>query len=184
MSPIRFLAAGFAAVLAAAPAMAQTCAQPAEKAAFDVRALQSQLMVAALSCQQDEQYNTFVRQYKGELEGAYRGINAHFRRTAGARGQSSLDGYITSLANAQSQDGIRQGSNFCRNVTPLFAAALAAPKNTEALAQLAVLNNLSNPHGRSECGGASAATPAARTAPERSERRGTAIRRVSTTPAR
>ncbi|HEY8612312.1 MAG TPA: hypothetical protein VIL69_13595 [Roseomonas sp.] len=177
MSPIRFLAAGLVALAAATPALAQTCVQPAEKAAFDVRALQSQLMVAALSCQQDEQYNTFVRQYNSELGGAYRGINAHYRRTAGARGQSSLDGYITQLANAHSQDGIRQGSNFCRNVAPLFTAALAAPKSVDALAALAVQNNLSNPHGRPEC---STATPAARTAPARSERRATPIRRVST----
>jgi opacity protein-like surface antigen len=177
MSPIRFLAAGLVAVAISAPAMAQTCVQPAEKAAFDVRALQSQLMVAALSCQQEEQYNTFVRQYNAELGTAYKGINAHYRRTAGARGQSSLDGYITSLANAQSQDGIRQGSNFCRNVLPLFTAALAAPKSEQGLALVAVQNNLSNPHGRSECGGA--ATPAARTAPEPSARRGTAVRRVS-----
>ncbi|MBB5694798.1 hypothetical protein [Muricoccus pecuniae] len=178
MSPFRFLAAGLVAAVVATPAMAQTCVQPAEKAAFDVRALQSQLMVAALSCQQDEQYNTFVRQYKGELEGAYRGINAHYRRTAGARGQSSLDGYITQLANAQSQDGIRQGSHFCRNVAPLFTAALAAPKSSEALATIAQQNNLSNPHGRNDCGASAApATPAARPAPER---RGTTVRKVST----
>ena len=183
MSPIRFLAAGLAAVVLSAPAMAQTCVQPAEKAAFDIRALQSQLMVAALSCQQDQQYNTFVRQYSSELGGAYRGIQTHYRRTAGARGQTSLDGYITSLANAQSQDGIRQGSNFCANVLPLFAAALAAPKSAEGLATVAQQNNLSNPHGRPDCGAGSSATPAARQAPER-PRRGTAVQQVSTRPAR
>jgi len=173
----RFLAAGLAAALLATPALAQTCVQPAEKAAFDVRALQSQLMVAALSCQQEDQYNAFVNRYKSELGGAYRGINAHYRRTAGARGQSSLDGYITSLANAQSQDGIRQGSNFCRNVAPLFTVALAAPNSSEALASLAVKNNLANPHGRSEC------TTAA-SAPAAPERRQAAVRQVSTRPSR
>jgi len=174
----RFLAAGLAAALLASPAVAQTCVQPAEKAAFDVRALQSQLMVAALTCGQEDQYNAFVNRYKNELGGAYRGINAHYRRTAGARGQSSLDGYITQLANAQSQDGIRQGSNFCRNVAPLFTAALAVPANSEALATLAVQNNLSNPHGRSDCSTASAAASSA------PERRQTAVRQVSTRPSR
>jgi opacity protein-like surface antigen len=175
MSPIRFLAAGLAAAVVATPVLAQTCVQPAEKTAFEIRALQSQLMVAALSCQQDEQYNTFVRQYQSELGNAYRGINAHYRRTAGARGQTSLDGYITQLANAHSQDGIRQGSNFCRNVLPLFTVALAAPKSAEALATIAVQNNLSNPYGRPEC---TTATPAARSAP--AERQRTNVRRVST----
>lgn len=176
----RFLAAGLAAALFAAPAVAQTCVQPAEKAAFDVRALQSQLMVAALSCGQEDQYNTFVNRYKNELGGAYRGINAHYRRTAGARGQSSLDGYITQLANAQSQDGIRQGSNFCRNVAPLFTVALAAPATSEALATVAVQNNLSNPHGRSECGPSAAPAAASRPAPERRP----AVRQVSTRASR
>jgi hypothetical protein len=174
MPSIRYLAAGLAAAVIATPALAQTCVQPAEKTAFEVRALQSQLMVAALACQQDQQYNTFVRQYSSELNNAYRGINSHYRRTVGARGQSSLDGYITSLANAHSQDGIRQGTNFCSNVLPLFTAALASPKSTEALAAVAVQNNLSNPHGRAEC---TTATPAARSAtPERSR---TNVRRVS-----
>jgi hypothetical protein len=180
MLPLRYLAAGIAAVAIATPALAQqACIQPAEKAAFDVRALQSQLMVAALSCAQEEQYNNFVRRYQGELGGAYRSISTHYRRTGGARGQNSLDGYITTLANAQSQDGIRQGSNFCRNIAPLFTLALAAPNNSEGLAALAVQNNLTNPHGRSVC--AAGATPAARSAPARRENRGTAIRRVSTT---
>ncbi|MFH5924465.1 hypothetical protein [Roseomonas xinghualingensis] len=174
MPSIRYIAAGLAAVVIATPVLAQTCVQPAEKTAFDVRALQSQLMVAALACQQQDQYNVFVRQYQAELGNAYRGINAHYRRTAGARGQTTLDGYITHLANAHSQDGIRQGTNFCRNVLPLFTVALAAPKTTEALAAVAVQNNLANPHGRPEC---TTATPAARTeAPARSR---TNVRRVS-----
>ena len=175
MSSIRLIAAGLAAVVASAPAMAQTCVQPAEKAAFEVRALQSQLMVAALACQQDEQYNRFVREYGSELQGAYKGIAAHYRRTGGARSQNTLDSYITQLANAQSQDGIRQGTHFCRNVLPLFTQALAAPKNIQGLATVSANNNLTNPHGRPDCGGA-ASTPA-RTEPARTN---TNIRRVST----
>ena len=180
MSPIRFLAAGLAAVIASGPAMAQTCLRPAEKAAFDVRALQSQLMVAALLCKEDEQYNNFVRQQQGPLSQAWDGMSSYYRRANGSVGVRSRDNFVTELANVQQMDSGRQGSNFCRNVAPLFAAAMAAPKSTEALAQLAVANGLSNPHGRSECG---ATTQAAGSAPESAPAR-TAIRRVSTTPAR
>ncbi|WP_424134171.1 hypothetical protein [Roseomonas chloroacetimidivorans] len=174
MSPIRFLAAGLAVVLAATPTMAQTCIQPADKAAFDARALQSQLMVAALLCKQDDRYNAFVRQYQGELAGAWRGLSSYYRRANGAVGQRTLDNYVTELANVQQMDSGRQGSHFCTNVAPLFDAAMAAPKTTEGLATVAVQNGLSNPHGRSECG-----TTQAVTTPERKERR-TAVRRVST----
>ncbi|MCZ8149565.1 MAG: hypothetical protein O9325_17160, partial [Roseomonas sp.] len=61
----RLLIGGLAA-LVAGPAIAQTCLQPAERTAFDVRALQSKLMVAALSCSQDAAYNAFVRKFQGE----------------------------------------------------------------------------------------------------------------------
>jgi len=183
MSPIRFLAAGLAALAVATPAMAQTCIRPAEKAAFDVRSLQSQLMVAALLCQQDEQYNSFVRQYQGQLSGAWEGMSGYYRRANGNTGVRVRDNFVTELANVQQMDSGRQGSNFCRNVAPLFTAAMAAPRTTEALATLAVQNNLSNPHGRSEC----TDTPARASgdsAAGRGERRGTTVRQISTRPAR
>ena len=174
----RFLAAGLAAALLASPAVAQTCMRPAEKTAFEVRALQSQLMVAALLCKQDEQYNSFVRQYQGQLSGAWEGMSTYYRRANGAVGVRSRDNFVTELANVQQMDSRRQGSNFCQNVAPLFTAAMAAPRTSEALATLAVQNNISNPHGSSEC---SATTTAAAT-PSRSapERRPTAVRQVST----
>jgi len=184
MSPIRLFAAGLVAVVAATPAMAQSCLRPADKAAFDVRALQSQLMVAALLCKQDEQYNSFVRTHQSSLSQAWEGMSSYYRRANGAVGVRSRDNFVTELANVQQMDSGRQGSQFCQNVAPLFTAAMAAPKTSEGLAQLAVANGLSNPHGRSDCGAAAATTPAsapaARSTPAREERRGTAVRRVST----
>jgi heme-degrading monooxygenase HmoA len=91
---LRLLIGGLAA-LVAGPAIAQTCLQPAERTAFDVRALQSKLMVAALSCSQDAAYNAFVRKFQGELTGAYRGVQGHFRRTAGGAHQRELDGFVS-----------------------------------------------------------------------------------------
>ncbi|MBP0443739.1 hypothetical protein J8J14_03015 [Roseomonas sp. SSH11] len=177
MSPIRLFAAGLVAAVVATPAIAQSCLRPAEKAAFEVRSLQSQLMVAALICKQDEQYNSFVRQFQAPLASAWEGMSTHYRRTNGAVGVRMRDNFVTELANVQQMDSGRQGSQFCQNVASLFTAAMAAPKTSEGLASLAVANNLSNPHGRSEC---SATTPAASSpTPARTERRA-AVRRVST----
>ncbi|MBU8539818.1 hypothetical protein [Falsiroseomonas tokyonensis] len=140
---VRLLLAG-AAVAIGGPAIAQSCVQSSERTAFELRALQSQLMVAAITCQRDNDYNAFVRKFQGDLGGAYNTIRTHFRRTQGAQGQRALDGYITTLANEQSQDGIRQGSRFCSNITPLFQVALAQP-NASSLVDISLERNVLNP---------------------------------------
>jgi hypothetical protein len=152
------LLAGLAAALVAAPAVAQNCVQPAERVAFEVRALQSQLMVAALSCNRDNDYNAFVRKFQRDLAGSYATIQGHYRR-GGANGQRDMDSYITQLANAHSQDGIRQGSQFCPNITPLFQVALAQDNPTK-LAELVVDRNVLNPVAIPVCADRPAAAPA------------------------
>ena len=158
MTSFRLLLGGLAAVMAG-PAIAQSCLQASERTAFEVRALQSQLMVAALSCGRDNDYNAFVRKFQGELASSYRDIAGHFRRTAGGGHQRALDSYITQLANEQSQDGIRAGSHFCPLVTPLFQAALAQP-NAQALASLSTERNVLNPIAVPACAAAAPARTA------------------------
>jgi hypothetical protein len=138
MTPSRSLLAGVSAlVMFPAIASAQVCVQPAEKVAFDIRALQSQLMVAALSCGLQDDYNAFVRKYQNEVATAFRGVAGHFRRTAGSQHQRELDQYITQLANGQSQMSIARGSFFCREQAPLFQAAMTATSPAD-LAQISV----------------------------------------------
>ncbi|WP_439598616.1 hypothetical protein [Falsiroseomonas sp.] len=146
---VRLLLAG-AAVAIGGPAIAQSCVQSNERTAFELRALQSQLMVAAITCQRDSDYNAFVRKFQGELGGAYNTIRAHYRRTQGAQGQRALDGYITLLANEQSQDGIRQGSRFCQNITPLFQVALAQ-SSASSLVDISLERNVLNPVTDTAC---------------------------------
>lgn len=175
MKPSRFLLAGLAAAFAGAatPALAQSCIQPTEKAAFDVRALQSQMMVVALTCKHEDVYNEFVKRYNTQLHGAYKTIDASYRR---AGGQKALDSYITSLANVQSQEGIRMGSRFCQNSADLIKTALEAPNDVTALSRLAIANNLSNPHGRSECATTTTAAVTRTAAPSKPQ-----VRKVSAT---
>lgn len=158
----RLLLGGLAALLAG-PAIAQSCLQPAERTAFEVRALQSKLMVTALACGRDADYNAFVRKFQGELAASYRGIQGHFRRTAGNAHQRELDGFITQLANAHSQDGIRAGSQFCPLTTPLFALALAQT-NAQGLADFTQERNVLNPLTTPACP-AAAPAPAPRPRP-------------------
>lgn len=144
------LIAGCLAAGLTSPALAQGCIRPAERTAVDVRAVQSQLMVAAIACNRTEDYNTFVRRHQAELGAAYNTVAGVFRRAHGAQGQRQYDAYITNLANAQSQEGIRQGSHFCRDIGPLFQAALAAP-NAGAVAALTAQHRIANPMPIAEC---------------------------------
>jgi hypothetical protein len=158
MTSFRLLVGGLAAIVVA-PAIADACVQTPERAAFNVRALQSQLMVAALACGKDGEYNAFVRKFQRDLAASYNGIQGHYRRTGGRSAQNQLDGYITQLANAQSQDGIRAGSHYCPLVTPLFQHALAQQNGAE-LAQMAEERNVLNPLAEPACSETQATTPA------------------------
>jgi hypothetical protein len=138
------LLAGVLAAGIAGPAFAQACVQPAERSAFEVRALQSQLMVTALTCSRDQDYNAFVTKFRRELGTAYSSIETHFRRTGGGNFARARDGFITQLANDHSQDGLRQGTAFCPNAVALFQVALAQT-DLNSLATLASDRNILNP---------------------------------------
>lgn len=184
MTPSRKLLGGLAAVmLTPSIAFAQSaCLQPAEKTAFDIRALQSQLMVVALTCGQQDDYNAFVNRHQRELAAAFRNVAGHFRRTAGAQHQRQLDQYITNLANGQSQVGIARGSFFCREQGGLFQQATAASGPAE-LAQLSVAREVPQAISTPPC----ADRPATATTPARNQRQqqpaARRTRTASTTPA-
>src|SRR5208282_6428455 len=109
-------------------ANAQPCARPADKAAFDVAGLKSQLMVTALTCDVRERYNDFVHRFQSELMQQERALTAYFGRSFGRRGQQEHDDYITSLANTQSEIGIKLGTLYCQQSVGLFDAVLALPQ--------------------------------------------------------
>lgn len=131
----KFMLLGGVMAVMAVPSLALgACLRPAERTAFDIRALQSQLMVVALSCQQQDSYNAFVTRFRTQLGEAHRDMTAYYRRASGAQGQRMMDQYITNLANSQMQVGITQGSHFCRNQMPLFQQAMAANSAAELAA--------------------------------------------------
>jgi hypothetical protein len=109
-------------------AQAQPCAKPADKMAFDIAGLKSQLMVTALACDVRDRYNDFVVRFQPELMQQERALTAYFARSFGRRGQQEHDDYITSLANTQSEIGIKLGTAYCQQSVGLFDAVLALPK--------------------------------------------------------
>ncbi len=109
--------------LAAQPAMAQIareCNSRADQTAFEVEALKSQLMVLATSCHDDSGYNAFIRRYQPDLMANESAFTTYFKHEYGKRAQQEHDAYITSLANAQSDEGVKLGSDFCPRDAALF----------------------------------------------------------------
>ncbi len=96
------------------------CMRSAEKAAFDLAGLKSELMVIAIDCQMQERYNAFVMRFRPDLQGSEKGLNTYFGRTAHGSSQRAHDDYITSLANAQSDEALTRGTLFCAEHSRMF----------------------------------------------------------------
>jgi hypothetical protein len=133
-----------AGLFAAGVAAAQPCAKPADVTAFEIAGLKTKLMVTALTCDQRDRYNDFVQRFRSDLQMNERNLHAYFYRSFGGRAQREHDDYITSLANTQSQSGLRLGTLFCQQTTGMFAEVLALAKGTD-LAGYAAAKSLPQP---------------------------------------
>jgi ribosomal protein L18 len=106
---------------------AETCKTQADQEIFDLAALKSEAMVLATSCHMDGQYNAFVQRYKTVLLANEHAFDAYFKRVFGRSGQAEHDAYITSLANAQSDIGLQEGTDFCPHTAAIFDEVMAIP---------------------------------------------------------
>ena len=102
---------------------AEQCLRDSEIKAFNVRALQSELMIVAPTCGRQAEYNSFVSRHQRELTDAYEQVTLYFARIHGSDGQQQRDEFITELANTQSQDGMRQ-RDFCTDARTLVRESL------------------------------------------------------------
>ncbi len=133
------------------PARAQgSCLSTKEFASFQVRALQTQLMVGALACDFRDQYNEVVLKHRGELADSRTSIVRYFSRTQGARGQTAFNNFDTELANVQSSHSLRRGDQFCREIRPVFAEVLNLP-NAGEVQKYATARNLPQPIAVAAC---------------------------------
>jgi len=129
----RQLVAGAAAALVAwsatGAAWAAPCLRPAEVESKQVRLLQTELMVAALTCRHhvglgfDDKYNAFVRKFDKRLGHHITVLRAHFKREYGAGFERQYDRFSTELANQASQRA-HGGGPYCTSSVPLFDQAL------------------------------------------------------------
>ena len=131
-------------------AAAQTCARKSDHLAFDVAGLKSQLMVTALTCNEQDKYNAFVMKYRPDLVEQDKTLNSYFTRAHGKRARTQFDDYITQLANSQSQTGLRRGTLFCQENIGIFDEVMALRSGAE-LSDFAAGKTLSQPVSLATC---------------------------------
>ncbi|MBR0655002.1 hypothetical protein [Plastoroseomonas arctica] len=165
MKKSRIWLAGVAALALAAPAIADTCAFPGERAALELNALQSHLAVVAIRCQQDATYASFVRRHQADLTAAGRTAQTHFRRAYGGQGAARYNMYSTELINAHDQEAQRFEGFLCRDNAALYQQAVAAP-NAAELVRMANTTNILMTYEPAVC----PATPARAARPARRQR--------------
>jgi hypothetical protein len=107
------------------PAMAYTCASPAEAAALQTAAMQQELMVAALQCHEAAAYNRFVIAYRPELQDSDAVLKAFFVRRGGEHGEAGYDTFKTKAANLAALEQARNAHAFCADASSLFQAVMA-----------------------------------------------------------
>jgi len=150
-STARFAAALLAACIAVSPAVAAkaapACVKGADEVALQVRVVQTDLMVAALSCSASARYNEFVKANQPVLMAAHTQLTGFFNKKRG--GASALNAFITKLANDSSMRSVKDIATFCQETGWLYDAILS-PKRGDLPAFIGPLL-IAQRHGFTPC---------------------------------
>ena len=146
--------------LAATPALAKKVHKPAAPpcvkdkvlVSLEMRMMQTELVVGALSCQMTPRYNDFVTAYKTDLMTAHRTLLKWFVREA------KMEDYKSKTANEASQRSLRNLTEYCSYTSALYDKLLAPEK--VALATFVTTEPSASRHGFDVCGAPAAVVTA------------------------
>jgi hypothetical protein len=126
-------AVALALVVAANGAVAAPrCANSDEVTAIQAAAIQQQLMVAALTCNQVDHFNSFQTSFGKELRRSDAALQHMFRRLYAGHGDAEYHAFKTRLANNSSIRSIHDNTGYCHDAGIVFEAALIQDKPTLA----------------------------------------------------
>jgi hypothetical protein len=112
-----------------AMAKVSRCALPEEVSAVQAAAIQQELMVAALTCNEVSRFNAFQTGFGPELRASDAKLERMFKRLFGpARGEAEYHAFKTKLANDSSMRSIRDNPGYCQEAAAMFTQALAPVK--------------------------------------------------------
>lgn len=136
-------------LIAGTGAQAAPCATSVDTASLQVRMLQTELMVAALTCNQRTDYNAFVTRFQPELALQGKHLQAFFKQKHGSGAAKALNGFITRIANESSRRGMLKRGEFCRNAASIHAASKTM--QPASLVSYAGTQPFANLHGVGAC---------------------------------
>jgi len=129
-----------------------------------VAALQQQLMVAALTCDDVSLYNSFVITYQEDLQSSDAALQAFFGRFGEEEGEAAYHSFKTKMANLYSRRSATDKKRFCESARTSFGPALKAEKMSLVSFALSQPSSVNEPYtscGETVAGGAMVArTPA------------------------
>jgi hypothetical protein len=110
------------------------CVNGKERTAMHVRVMQTELMVAALSCRAvpgrdfTGHYNAFVKSHGERLVNHGQVLQSYFKERYGADFRRRLDAFITALANDASRRSMNSAT-FCDESVQLFREVASLDRN-------------------------------------------------------
>jgi len=110
------------AVSGSGTAHAGSCIKRSEIPAVEARLFQTELMIAALTCQRRQDYNRIIAKFGTELAARGRSLKAVFSRLHGSESERRLNRFVTRLANEASLRSLRK-SGYCENAASLMDGA-------------------------------------------------------------
>ena len=105
-------------------ALGAECAQQIDQVALRTRAVQTDFMVAALSCGEHDRYNAFIKKFQPQLIRQGKNLQAYFKRSHGQQGTTELNSLLTKLANLSSSRSIGDRAGFCGSARERMSEAL------------------------------------------------------------
>ncbi len=121
------IGAGLLAMAANSAQAAHSCAKANDAAALQARMLQTELMVAALSCDQKDDYNSFVVHYRPQLKESGTALKRYFDRSYGRHSSQELNSFVTRLANEASKRSLSDIGKFCSDAKAAFTTLKTMP---------------------------------------------------------
>lgn len=105
------------------------CAQPVEVSAIQTAAIQQELMVAALTCNEIDHFNAFQTGFNKELRASDATLEHMFKRLfGGGAGEAQYHAFKTRLANDSSMRSIHDNVDYCQQARQVFSTALVSEK--------------------------------------------------------
>jgi len=129
---------------------AEVCARPPDLVAMQIAALQQQLMVAALTCDDVSLYNRFVTTYQQELLTSDETLQAFFDRFGDQESGSAYHSFKTKMANVYSGRSAADKKKFCATARASFAPALRSEKVSLATFAMSQPSSVNEPY--TNCG--------------------------------